>query len=134
MNSMEKKLAELVRGYPNLYNKTNQDYKDALKNHISWKEIASVMGKSEEEVKIKWKNLRDKYCKAKKRMARRRKGQQTDGEENQVERPVPALYQQLQWLNSYVKPRVDSSANKDEVFILHVVMSWKEHLWLILSK
>uniref|UniRef100_A0A3Q3ISW5 MADF domain-containing protein n=1 Tax=Monopterus albus TaxID=43700 RepID=A0A3Q3ISW5_MONAL len=68
---MVAELADLIREHPNLYDQSRRDYKDNLKGHLSWKEIADAMGKSEEEVKLKWKNLRDKFCKAKKRMAKR---------------------------------------------------------------
>lgn len=104
MNTVEKKLADLIRDHPNLYDQSRRDYKDNLKGHLSWKEIADNMGKSEEEVKLKWKNLRDKFCKAKKRMAKRNFPQLTE-HENPVERPVPVLYHQLAWLSAYVKPR-----------------------------
>ncbi|KAL7406070.1 hypothetical protein ABVT39_012611 [Epinephelus coioides] len=115
MNTVEKKLADLIREHPNLYDQTRRDYKDNLKGHLSWRDIADNMGKSEEEVKLKWKNLRDKFCKAKKRMAKRNFPQLTD-EENPVERPVPVLYNQLAWLSAYVKPRVDTSTGEtDEV-------------------
>ncbi|TKS69987.1 hypothetical protein D9C73_004054 [Collichthys lucidus] len=46
------------------------------------------MGKPEEEVKLKWKNLRDKFCKAKKRMAKRNFSPPTD-DDTPLERPVP---------------------------------------------
>ncbi|XP_029354671.1 uncharacterized protein LOC115041395 [Echeneis naucrates] len=107
MNSVEKKLADLIREHPNLYDQTRRDYKDSLKGHLSWKEIAGAMDKSEEEVKVKWKNLRDKFCKAKKRMARR-SGPLLDDDEAQLERPVPVLYNQLAWLSTYVKPKVEA--------------------------
>ncbi|KAI4830241.1 hypothetical protein KUCAC02_001887 [Chaenocephalus aceratus] len=107
MNIVEQKLAELVREHPNLYDQSRQDYKDNLKGHLSWKEIADNMGKSEEAVKQKWKNLRDKFCKAKKRMARRSSPLPTD-EEIPLDRAVPVLYHQLAWLSSYVKPRVET--------------------------
>ena len=106
MNSVEKKLADLIHDHPNLYDQTRRDYKDNLKGHMSWREIADKMGKSEEEVKLKWKNLRDKFCKAKKRMAMR-KFPRTE-EQNPVLRPVPVLFNQLAWLNAYVKPRVET--------------------------
>ncbi|XP_022600925.1 uncharacterized protein LOC111221694 [Seriola dumerili] len=107
MNTVEKKLADLIREHPNLYDQSRRDYKDSLKGHLSWKEIAGAMEKPEEEVRVKWKNLRDKFCKAKKRMAKRN-DPLLDDEENQVERPVPVLYNQLAWLSDYVKPRVET--------------------------
>ncbi|KAA8595515.1 uncharacterized protein LOC116691411 [Etheostoma spectabile] len=117
MNTVEKKLADLIRGHPNLYDQSRRDYKDNLKGHLSWRDIADDMGKSEEEVKLKWKNLRDKFCKAKKRMAKRSFPLLT-GDENLVERPVPALYHQLAWLSAYVKPRVETGKGEtDEVAV-----------------
>ncbi|KAK2854174.1 hypothetical protein Q5P01_006835 [Channa striata] len=104
MNAVEKRLAELIRDHPNLYDPSRRDYKDTGKGHQSWKEIADAMGKSEEEVKLKWKNLRDKFCKAKKRISKRNVSPLGDVE-NPVEGPVPVLYVQLAWLSAYVKPR-----------------------------
>ncbi|XP_070683814.1 transcription factor Adf-1-like isoform X1 [Pempheris klunzingeri] len=112
MNSTEKKLADLIRDHPNLYDQSRRDYKDSLKGHLSWKEIADNMGKSEEEVKLKWKNLRDKFCKAKKRMAKRSFPPLTD--DSQVERPVPVLFNQLAWLSAYVKPRPGSGLGETD--------------------
>lgn len=115
MNTFEKKLADMIHEHPNLYDQSRRDYKDNLKAHLSWKEIADSMGKSEEAVKLKWKNLRDKFCKAKKRMAKRSFLPLTD-DENPVERPVPVLYNQLAWLTAYVKPRVVAGiGDTDEV-------------------
>ncbi|XP_034381353.1 uncharacterized protein LOC117725346 [Cyclopterus lumpus] len=115
MNTTEKKLADLIREHPNLYDQSRRDYKDNLKGHLSWRDIADSMGKSEEEVKLKWKNLRDKFCKAKKRLAKRTLPLLTD-DENPVERPVPVLYNQLAWLSAYVKPKVETGMGEaDEV-------------------
>ncbi|XP_026233483.1 uncharacterized protein LOC113174042 [Anabas testudineus] len=113
MNSVERKLADLIRQHPHLYDHTQRDYKDPAKGHLSWKEIADAMGKSEDEVKLKWKNLRDKFCKAKKRMAKRNVPL-LDDEQNPVERPVPVLFGQLAWLSAYVKPRVESGPGDPE--------------------
>lgn len=115
MNTLEKKLADLIQGHPNLYDQSRQDYKDNIKGHLSWKEIADSMGKTEEEVKLKWKNLRDKFCKAKKRMAKRNFPRLTD-DDSPLERPVPVLYNQLSWLDAYVKPKPGSGMGEtDEV-------------------
>uniref|UniRef100_A0A3Q4GAE0 Uncharacterized LOC102778056 n=1 Tax=Neolamprologus brichardi TaxID=32507 RepID=A0A3Q4GAE0_NEOBR len=110
MNSMEKKLADLIREHPNLYDPRRRDYKDNMKGHLSWKEIADAMGKSEEEVKLKWKNLRDKFCKAKKRLAKRHFPLHT-----------PVLYSQLSWLTAYVKPRGERGMGEPEVCVRHSV-------------
>ncbi|XP_028257776.1 uncharacterized protein LOC114433419 isoform X1 [Parambassis ranga] len=106
MNTVERKLADLIHQHPNLYDQSRQDYKDSTKTQLSWKEIADAMGKSEEEVKMKWKNLRDKFCKAKKRLAKRNAAQLGD-EENPPKKRVPALYSQLVWLSTFVKLRAE---------------------------
>ncbi|XP_060924527.1 uncharacterized protein LOC132998800 [Limanda limanda] len=105
MNAAERRLAELVHERPNLYDQSRQDYKDGVKSQESWGEVAGAMGRPEFEVRIKWKNLRDKFCKAKKRMARRG-CPLLDGEERgAVQRAGPALLHQLVWLSDFVKPR-----------------------------
>lgn len=118
MNTVEKKLADLIREHPNLYDQSRRDYKDNMKGHLSWKEIADNMGKSEDEVKLKWKNLRDKFCKAKKRMAKRSFPLLTD-DENPVERPVPVLFHQLAWLSAYVKPRPGTGLGETDEVCVH---------------
>ncbi|XP_069030018.1 transcription factor Adf-1-like [Embiotoca jacksoni] len=105
MNTLEKKLADLIREHPNLYDQSRRDYKDNMKGHLSWKEIADAMGKPEEEVKLKWKNLRDKFCKAKKRVVTRKLS--LLDYEDPVERHVPVLFNQMAWLSAHVKPRVE---------------------------
>lgn len=123
MNTVEKKLADLIREHPNLYDQSRRDYKDNLKGHLSWKEIAVAMGKSEEEVKLKWKNLRDKFCKAKKRLVKRN-FPLLDDDDNPVERQVPVLYNQLAWLSAYVKPRVESCMGESREVRVFVCVSF----------
>lgn len=129
MNTVEKKLADLIREHPNLYDQSRQDYKDNMKGHTSWKEIADNMGKTEEEVKLKWKNLRDKFCKAKKRMAKRNLPRLTD-DENPVERPVPVLYNQLSWLNAYVKPKPEAGPGETDEVRIHLSVSHCLNMYL----
>ncbi|XP_021163464.2 transcription factor Adf-1 isoform X2 [Fundulus heteroclitus] len=80
MNATEQKLAELVREHPNLYDQSRRDYRNTVKGHSAWKEIGAAMGKSQEEVKLLWKNLRDKFCKARKRLVRRQFPQQDESD------------------------------------------------------
>lgn len=106
MNTVERKLADLIHQHPNLYDQSRRDYKDSIMTQLSWKQIAFAMGKSEEEVKQKWRNLRDKFCKAKKRLDKRNVALLGD-EEKPLKRRVPALYIQLAWLSGFVKPRAE---------------------------
>ncbi|XP_014911413.1 transcription factor Adf-1-like [Poecilia latipinna] len=104
MNATEEKLAELVREHPNLYDQSRGDYRNSVKGHLAWKEIGAAMGKSEEEVKLLWKNLRDKFCKARKRLVRRQFPQQ-DESDLPWEVQVPGLFSQMAWLTAHVKLR-----------------------------
>lgn len=124
MNTFEKKLADMIHEHPHLYDQSRRDYKDNLKTHMSWKEIALAMGMSEEAVKLKWKNLRDKFCKAKKRMAKRNPLPLTD-DENPAERPVPVLYNQLVWLTAYVKPRVTAGIGDTAEVCVHLSVPYQ---------
>ena len=121
MNNVEKKLANLIREHPNLYDQSRQDYKDTVKGHVSWKGIAEGMGKTEEEVKLKWKNLRDKFCKAKKRMAKRSFPRPTD-DDGAVERPIPVLFGQLAWLSAFVKPKGETDEVRARVPAIRCLM------------
>ena len=38
------KLAEAVRLYPRLYNKSSEDFKDANKKKLCWKDVAAAIG------------------------------------------------------------------------------------------
>ncbi|KAF6731184.1 hypothetical protein FQA47_006820 [Oryzias melastigma] len=104
MDTTEKKLAELVQKYPHLYDSSQRDYKDIAKTHVSWVEIADAMRMSEAEVKTKWKNIRDKFCKAKRRVVLKNMSRISDPGANILkETRLPWIYMQLPWLDDYVK-------------------------------
>ncbi|KAM4597158.1 uncharacterized protein V3H82_022428 isoform 1-T1 [Fundulus diaphanus] len=113
MNATEQKLAELVREHPNLYDQSRRDYRNTVKGHSAWKEIGAAMGKSQEEVKLLWKNLRDKFCKARKRLVRRQFPQQ-DESDIPWEMQVPGLFSQLAWLTAHVKLRAEVGGGAGE--------------------
>ncbi|KAM4744426.1 uncharacterized protein FYW61_000516 isoform 2-T2 [Anableps anableps] len=113
MNATEEKLAELVREHPNLYDQSRGDYRNSVKGHLAWKEIGAAMGKSEEEVKLLWKNLRDKFCKARKRLVRRQFPQQ-DESDIPWEVQVPGLFSQMAWLTAHVKLRAEVGGSMGE--------------------
>lgn len=116
MNPAEMKLAERVREHPNLYDQSLRDYKNPVKSQLSWREVAESMGQSEEAVKIKWKNLRDKFCKAKKRMAKRNVSASIYDEYSPAEKLVPMLYGQMAWLGAFIKFKTGSgTGDTDEV-------------------
>uniref|UniRef100_A0A3P9K3B6 MADF domain-containing protein n=1 Tax=Oryzias latipes TaxID=8090 RepID=A0A3P9K3B6_ORYLA len=104
MDNTENKLAELVQKYPHLYDSSQRDYKDIAKTHISWLEIADRMGMSEAEVKTKWKNIRDKFCKAKRRVVLKNMSRISEPGVNILkETRLPWIYMQLPWLDEYVR-------------------------------
>ncbi|CAG9766009.1 unnamed protein product [Ceutorhynchus assimilis] len=57
------KLIELVKKYPILYDLGNPDYKNIRKRDKIWDQIGAELNESGEEVKKRWKNLRDSYAK-----------------------------------------------------------------------
>ncbi|MED6261058.1 hypothetical protein ATANTOWER_000295 [Ataeniobius toweri] len=113
MNATEQKLADLVREHPNLYDQSRRDYRNSVKGHLAWKEIGAAMGRSEEEVKLLWKNLRDKFCKARKRLVRRQFPQQ-DESDIPWEMQVPGLFSQMAWLTAHVKLRAEVGGGMGE--------------------
>ncbi len=74
----------------------------------SWLEIATTVGKEESVCKKVWKNLRDKFVKAKKR------GQGKSGDPGGVKH-VPPIFLELGWLLQFVKHRETDSNMDDEV-------------------
>ncbi|XP_024151504.1 uncharacterized protein LOC112160878 [Oryzias melastigma] len=117
MDTTEKKLAELVQKYPHLYDSSQRDYKDIAKTHVSWVEIADAMRMSEAEVKTKWKNIRDKFCKAKRRVVLKNMSRISDPGANILkETRLPWIYMQLPWLDDYVKLKsVDELKEVDDL-------------------
>ncbi|XP_062849452.1 uncharacterized protein LOC134311730 [Trichomycterus rosablanca] len=97
MNSLEEKVAELVRAYPHLYDRSSRDFRDGQICANAWCEIAVKVEEEPEYCKSVWRNLRDKFTKAKKRLL----SKSGDGEKHQV----PTLYKQLSWLNPFVQIR-----------------------------
>ncbi|XP_045463941.1 transcription factor Adf-1-like [Harmonia axyridis] len=61
--SFVEKLINEVRACPALWDKRNSEYKNRLKNNEDWSNIAKNLNKTKNEVKIKWKNLRDVFMK-----------------------------------------------------------------------
>ncbi|KAL1516119.1 hypothetical protein ABEB36_000040 [Hypothenemus hampei] len=55
------KLIEIVKRYPILYDLSHGDYKNVRKKDKVWEKIGAEINESGDEVKKKWKNLRDSY-------------------------------------------------------------------------
>lgn len=57
----DEKLVEIVAKYPSLYDKQNSIYKRQVVKDNAWKEIAEHLGRSAEDCKKRWRNIRDTY-------------------------------------------------------------------------
>lgn len=68
MDSFQAKLAEQVRQYKHLYDPSSRDYRDIDVAMFAWNEIASTMGKDEAFCRKVWKNMRDRFVRAKKKI------------------------------------------------------------------
>uniref|UniRef100_A0A6P7GYP1 Uncharacterized protein LOC114348126 n=1 Tax=Diabrotica virgifera virgifera TaxID=50390 RepID=A0A6P7GYP1_DIAVI len=55
------KLIELVKKYPILYDLSHEDYKNIRKKDKIWDEIGQEMKECREELKRRWRSLRDSY-------------------------------------------------------------------------
>ncbi|XP_007259095.3 uncharacterized protein LOC103030825 [Astyanax mexicanus] len=98
MNAFERKLAELVRSYPHLYDRSRREFRDVHVFADSWREIANKLGGDDPvECKVTWSNLRKKFSKARKRMICRSGGRAKD--------QTPKRYKELSWLNQFVHHR-----------------------------
>nr|XP_055051397.1 transcription factor Adf-1-like [Misgurnus anguillicaudatus] len=102
MNDFEASLSELVRAYRHIYDSSMRDHKDSQMAQNSWKEIATTLGKEEIVCKKVWKNLRDRFVKAKKKVSGR------SGDPGGYKINVPIL-SELGWLSQYVKHRETDS-------------------------
>nr|CAD7205495.1 unnamed protein product [Timema douglasi] len=63
----DEKLIELVKMHPALYDRGQEDYKDAQMKEIIWKTIGESVGKTVGECKKRWKDIRDNYFRNKRK-------------------------------------------------------------------
>ncbi|XP_034017998.1 transcription factor Adf-1-like [Thalassophryne amazonica] len=102
MEEFKVRLAALVRSYKHLYDSSLREYKDYQLVQNSWKEIAALMGKDANFCRKVWKNTRDYFVKAKKRMRGR------SGGNNKL---LPPIVNELEWLSEFVKHRESDGIN-----------------------
>ncbi|XP_050503569.1 uncharacterized protein LOC126882637 [Diabrotica virgifera virgifera] len=57
------RIIELVRKYPILYDLSHEDYKNVRKKDKIWTRIGEEIGENGDEIKKKWRNMRDTYAK-----------------------------------------------------------------------
>ncbi|XP_051573162.1 MADF domain-containing protein [Myxocyprinus asiaticus] len=99
MNTLETRVAELVQTYPHLYDRSRRDFRDSGMSWNSWKEIALKLGVDDPKLcKATWKNIRDKFGKAMKRMKCKNADEASSTK-------VPRLFLEMSWLKPYVRHR-----------------------------
>ncbi|XP_051988345.1 uncharacterized protein LOC127647871 [Xyrauchen texanus] len=99
MNTLEIRVAELVQTYPHLYDRSRRDFRDSGMSWNSWKEIAVKLGVDDPKLcRATWKNIRDKFGKAMKRMQCKNAGEVSSTK-------VPRLFLEMSWLKPYVRHR-----------------------------
>ncbi|XP_029913187.1 transcription factor Adf-1-like [Myripristis murdjan] len=101
MANFDDRLAEEVRKHPALYDSSSKGYKDTSSSVASWREIAQTLQIDENVCRQKWKNLRDKFVRAKRKVETR----SGDGRKARV----PCIVTQLHWLSTFVRHRETES-------------------------
>ncbi|KAF4086780.1 hypothetical protein AMELA_G00088330 [Ameiurus melas] len=101
-------LVSLVSERRELYDKRHSDYKNIDKRELLWQEIADQTGFDVEEVKLKWKSLRDTYTR-KKREEDCRSGQTAKNKKQWKYMKV------MEFLATSTEFRSNISENTDEV-------------------
>lgn len=98
LESFEEQLAEQIALHHNLYDPGHKYYKNPHVSIKSWQEIAAALQTEPDKCREKWKQLRDRYVRAKKKFT---------SKSGQPARPArtPPLLKSLSWLDGYVKHR-----------------------------
>ncbi|KAA0721669.1 hypothetical protein E1301_Tti022461 [Triplophysa tibetana] len=105
MNAFECRIAALVQMYPHLYDRERRDFTDPEKGFNSWKEIAAKLGVDDPKTcKASWKNVRDKFCRAMKKV----KEEREDGASSNVTK-VPKRFYEMSWLKPFIQHRPPQS-------------------------
>ncbi|XP_072399715.1 uncharacterized protein [Diabrotica undecimpunctata] len=89
-------LIGLIRGYPHIYDKSNNHFKDQEMKRNSWKKISEELQMSVKDCQRIWINLRNKYGREKKALP--------SGSGAPVT-PQWEYFDSMLFLNKYIKPR-----------------------------
>ncbi|XP_035987332.1 uncharacterized protein LOC110368284 [Fundulus heteroclitus] len=106
MEDFDGALTEQVRLHRHLYDPSSREHRDYEIIGNSWKEIAVALGKDESICRRTWKNLRDRFVKAK------RKTKGSSGHPGR-KKAAPVILQELEWLSQFVTHR-DAETNTDK--------------------
>ncbi|XP_071368930.1 uncharacterized protein, partial [Centroberyx affinis] len=110
VEQIEERLAEEVRKHVHLYDPSAPTYKDHRLSVRTWQEISKTVGLDTTECLRKWKNLRDKFVRARKKLQQEKRSRDGAGKRK------PASYNFLSWLSPYIKHReTDSNCDDKEV-------------------
>uniref|UniRef100_A0AAQ5YQC1 MADF domain-containing protein n=1 Tax=Amphiprion ocellaris TaxID=80972 RepID=A0AAQ5YQC1_AMPOC len=109
MAEEQRLLAAEVMKHRHLYDASHSGHRDHTYVDYSWGEIAATVGKEKQWVKKTWKNLRDRYVKAKRSYTKQ------SGDPGK-RKNVPSILEELSWLSTFVSHReTDSKFHEVEV-------------------
>ncbi|KAK3750224.1 hypothetical protein QZH41_015571, partial [Actinostola sp. cb2023] len=110
MAEVEEKLAEAVRGFPCLYDKSTPEFKDKMKKERAWSAAAEIAGlPNGEEAKVLFQNLRSRYSRDKKRIKSKQVSGTSTDEVEIAKKEASEMFVYLTWLDEYVQPRRSKS-------------------------
>ncbi|KAG7484952.1 hypothetical protein MATL_G00055570 [Megalops atlanticus] len=100
----EEKLMEEVRRCRYLYDAKMRLHSDREAVANAWQEIAKTLSSDTESCKRRWKQLRDRYVRARKKV----KGELSGDVESMV--AVPGIIRRLSWLSDFIKHRTPDTS------------------------
>ncbi|EAT46137.1 AAEL002643-PA [Aedes aegypti] len=104
MASFEEKLIVLVKEYPCLYSKGSKEYRNAQKKEHIWMHIAGQLNKTAEQVKARWRSLRDRFGSLKRKLA-----EDSRSGAGGSSSPGWPLYKELLFLGAHMEARPSCS-------------------------
>ncbi|KAK9738959.1 Alcohol dehydrogenase transcription factor Myb/SANT-like [Popillia japonica] len=94
-------LLELIQQHPFLYDKAKKDFKDVHKKNNAWTEIATTLDCDADEVKTRWRTLRERFVKEDKI----HEGNNTSGQSQEDMLLKWEWYDSMAFLRVHIKPR-----------------------------
>nr|XP_022904554.1 uncharacterized protein LOC111416692 [Onthophagus taurus]XP_022913138.1 uncharacterized protein LOC111423979 [Onthophagus taurus] len=106
-------LIAAVREQRLLWDKKHKHYRNRLLIQRSWKNVAEALECTADDVKKKWKNLRDSYNRELKKVEKPRSGSDAD-QNGQYQGDWPH-FESMQFLKTILKPRKTTSNIQNEI-------------------